>query len=146
MFYYLVKTPRCYEILTAEIDEADARGELSTVVSFTESGRLKYLQACMKEAMRMHPAVGQLLERVVPEEGFQVSSGILLPRGTILGINPWVPSRDKVVYGPDVEHFRPERWLEADEDALKLMERNFLAVSGILQTPSPPAFPSKFIL
>lgn len=84
----------------------------------------------MKEAMRMHPAVGQLLERVVPEGGTTLS-GFQLPQGTIVGINPWVPSRDRKTYGQDAESYRPERWLEADADQLKLMERNFLAVSSL---------------
>jgi cytochrome P450 len=106
----------------------DQAGDLSPIVTFAEANRMPYLQACMKEAMRLHPAVGQLLERVVPAEGFEVAPGIHLPPGTTVGMNPWIPGRDKSVYGPDAEQFRPERWLEASEEALKLMDRNFLAV------------------
>lgn len=76
----------------------------------------------------MHPAVGLLMERVVPKGGADVG-GVVLPEGTIVGMNPWVAARDKTVYGRDAYEFRPERWLEADEKQLKLMERNFLAVS-----------------
>ena len=92
---------------------------------------MRYLQACMKEAMRMHPAVGQLLERVVPDGGAALS-GHWLPQGTVVGVNPWVPSRDKSTYGKDAHVYRPERWLEADAAQLRLMERNFLAVSATL--------------
>lgn len=108
----------------------DGKGEVSEIVTFAEACNMKYLQACMKEAMRLHPAVGQLLERVVPAEGFEIRPGIVLQPGTIVGINPWLPSRDTAVYGEDVEEFRPERWIEADEAQLQLMDRNFLAVSG----------------
>lgn len=45
-----------------------------------------------------------------------------------MGINPWVASRCKEMYGEDVATFRPERWLEADEEELKGMERASLAV------------------
>ena len=79
----------------------------------------------------MHPAVGQLLERVVPDGGATIS-GVWLPEGTIVGVNPWVPGRDKSTYGEDADEYRPERWLEADDQKLKLMERNFLAVSYFL--------------
>lgn len=87
----------------------------------------------MKESMRMHPAVGLLLERIVPKGGASVA-GTWLPEGTIVGVNPWVVAYDKSVYGSDANVYRPERWLEADTQRLKLMERNFLAVSG---SPSP---------
>lgn len=89
---------------------------------------MPYFQACMREALRMHPAVGQLLERIVPAEGATVS-GHFLPGGTIVGMNPWVAARDNSVYGMDACEFRPERWLEANEATLKLMDRNWLAVS-----------------
>lgn len=81
----------------------------------------------------MHPAVGLLLERLVPKGGAEVE-GVLLPEGTIVGMNPWVAARDKAVYGPDAYEFKPERWLEADEKQLKLMERNSLAVSNLLSS------------
>ena len=96
---------------------------------------MPYLQACMKEAMRMHPAVGMLLERLVPPEGAELG-GLWLPGGTVVGANPWVVARDKAVYGDDVDHFRPERWIEADHDRYKLMDRNFLAVSQGLSSSS----------
>ena len=128
MLYYLCKNRRCYDILLAEIDDLDGQQMLSNPVSFNEANQMKYLQACMKEAMRMHPAVGQLLERVVPKVGAEID-GVFLPGGTIVGMNPWVPSRDQSTYGKDADVFRPERWIQADEEALKLMERNFLAVS-----------------
>lgn len=111
-----------------EILEFDGRGELSEYITYYEAQRMPYFQACMREALRMHPAVGQLLERIVPKEGANID-GVFLPEGTIVGINPWVASRDKKVYGSDAEEFRPERWIEADEKELKLMDRNWLAVS-----------------
>ena len=128
MIYYLCKNPRCYEAVRREIDEMDHAGGLSDPITFAESNKMKYLQACMKEAMRLHPAVGQLLERVVPEGGATVA-GVWLPEGTITGVNPWVVSRDRKVYGMDAEAYRPERWLEANPAEMKLMERNFLAAS-----------------
>lgn len=130
MFYYLCKNRRCYTVLEKEIDEMDCNGELSNLITFHESNKMKYLQACMKEAMRLHPAVGMLLERVVPEGGAVVAGG-WLPEGTIVGVNPWVVSRDRSVYGKDADDYRPERWLDADAAELKLMERNFLAVSRL---------------
>lgn len=128
IFYYLCRTPSSHEKVLAEIDEADREGRLSDPVTFAEAQELCYLQAVIKEALRMHPAVGLLLERVVPRGGAEVG-GAWLAGGTVVGINPWVAARDKEVYGEDADNFRPERWLETDGEQLKAMERNFLAVS-----------------
>lgn len=76
----------------------------------------------------MHPAVGLLLERVVPPGGTDIA-GMFLPEGTVVGMNPWVAARDESVYGDDAYTFRPERWLDASLSQVKLMERNSLAVS-----------------
>jgi cytochrome P450 len=127
IFYHLLKTPFVYTAALAEISKLN----LSNPVTFTEGQSLTYIQACIKEGLRIHPAVGMLLERIVPEGG-ATFEGVFVPGGTIVGMNPWVIARDKKVYGEDAEDFRPERWIEATPAELKLMERNFLAVSFVL--------------
>ncbi|KAF3763900.1 hypothetical protein M406DRAFT_51514 [Cryphonectria parasitica EP155] len=127
LFYYLCRNPDSKRKLLAEIDEAETAGRLSDPVTFAEALELEYLQAIIKEALRIHPAVGLLLERIVPPGGTQLGD-VWLEEGTVVGINPWVATREKAVYGEDADTFRPERWLEAGEKELKLMERNFLAL------------------
>jgi len=127
VFYNLLKNPRILNKVVEEIDETvGSRDCCQQPISFAESNRMTYLQAVLKEAMRMHPAVGLILERLVPKGGCTIS-GTWLPGGTIVGINPWVLHRDKSVYGEDADIFRPERWLEASTEQLKVMERSFLA-------------------
>lgn len=81
----------------------------------------------IKEALRIHPPVGFQLERIAPKGGITLCD-VHLPEGTIIGMNAWVVHRDKQVFGEDVETFRPERWIEAGEEELKMMNRSFLAV------------------
>lgn len=69
IIYYLCRNPEAHEKLLTEIDGADRDGKLSDPVTFAEAQEMKYLQAVIKEALRMHPAVGLLLERVVPRGG-----------------------------------------------------------------------------
>ncbi|EME88926.1 uncharacterized protein MYCFIDRAFT_126714 [Pseudocercospora fijiensis CIRAD86] len=128
IFYQLCKHKTAHEKLLSEIDAADRMGKLSDPVTFAEAQELPYFQAVVREALRLHPAVGLLLERVVPKGGAEIG-GVFLPEGTIVGANPWVMARDPSVYGEDADVFRPERWLEADAQRLKLMERNDLSVS-----------------
>lgn len=128
ILYYMLQNAHVMQRVRGEIDAVvGARDCNAQPVSYAESNQMPYFQAVMKEAMRMHPAVGLLLERVVPGEGMQVA-GQWLPGGTVVGICPWVLHRDQRVFGPDADSFRPERWLEADADALKTMQRSNLTV------------------
>ncbi|KAJ5121320.1 cytochrome P450 family protein [Penicillium bovifimosum] len=126
IIYYLLKNPRCLSKLMDEIDDRQKQGKLSDPVKLDEADEMPYLQACMYEALRLHPAVGMSLPRVVPKEGI-VINGCFLPGGTTVGVNPWVVHRDQSVFGEDVETFRPERWLVGDNGNMK---RFFFAFGG----------------
>lgn len=78
--------------------------------------------------MRIHPGVAFPLERYVPKGGATIC-GAWLPEGTNVSVNAAVIHMDKNIYGADAHEFRPERWLEASPDRLKVMDRCFLAVS-----------------
>lgn len=124
MVYYLCRNPKCMARVVEEIDAADRAGQLSTpVITYKESTScLPYFNAVLKEAMRVHPSVGLLMERHVPAEGVTVTvpgpggRDHFLPGGTVVGINPWVTNRDPVIFGPDPDVFRPERWLLDDTE------------------------------
>jgi cytochrome P450 len=85
-------------------------------------------QACIKEAMRLHPGVGFPLERIVPQEGLTVGD-VCIPAGTVVGMNAWVIHHNKTIYGHDADDFRPERWIEAEPEQLRMMDKCFLSVS-----------------
>ncbi|KAH0420825.1 cytochrome p450 pisatin [Colletotrichum camelliae] len=124
ILYNLLKSPESMTKLRHEIDEFTSRGELSEAPTFKESQQMPYLQAVIKEALRVHPAVGLPLERVVPEGGAMIS-GSFFPQGAVVGINSWVQHRDKILFGDDADHFRPDRWLVSDETKLSVMNRNW---------------------
>ncbi len=85
-------------------------------------------QIVMKEAMRCHPGVSYPLERLVPKGGIDLC-GVNLREGTNVGVNPVVIHHNTEVYGHDAAVFRPERWLEASAEQLKVMDRTLLTVS-----------------
>lgn len=127
VFYYLLKNPGCYHTLMQELQEAIESGTVqsrpSGLISWTESQTLPYLDACIKEAFRMHPAAGLPLERVTPPQGADIC-GRHIPGGIIVGCSAWVIHRRPEIYGPDVDVYRPERWLEVDKLKLKEMNAN----------------------
>ncbi|KAK0637581.1 Cytochrome P450 monooxygenase tropD, partial [Lasiodiplodia hormozganensis] len=116
VMYYLLRNPRALARLRAELDAAPVPE--GGVWRYEDAVRLEYLDAVVKEALRVHPGVGLLLERVVPEGGLALPDGAaFLPAGTIVGMNAWVVNNDKGVFGPDAESFVPERWLRAEGEA-----------------------------
>ncbi|KAI2480648.1 Cytochrome p450 oxidoreductase [Pyrenophora tritici-repentis] len=122
-FYHLLQNRETYESLRKEI--GDATDKLSPTITYAESLQLVYLQACMKEAMRMHPGVAYPLERVVPAGGTKLCDKHI-PAGTIVGINASVIHRDTNIFGADADEFRPERWLNKDVETIKSMDRYLL--------------------
>jgi len=118
VFYYLLKNPHCMANLLSEIDTKAKEGYFKDnetgLVTWQESQNLPYLDAVIKEAFRLHPAPGLILERVVPASGATIA-GRFVPGGTIVGCSAWVVHRRKEIFGEDVEVFRPERWLLGEE-------------------------------
>ncbi|KOS37959.1 hypothetical protein ACN38_g11242 [Penicillium nordicum] len=135
LLYNLFKHPSIHQKLRDEITLADKQGKLSSpAITFQESRDLPYLQACIKEALRLHPATGLPLARIVPKGGATLS-GRFFPEGETVGVNAWVIHQNESVFGPDTASYLPERWLENPAQSSE-MERNFLAVSP-LHLPTP---------
>ena len=88
--------------------------------------KLPYLNAVVKEALRVNPALALPMERVVPATGLQVGE-TFLPSGTVVGINPWVLHRDKRIFGEDAEEWNPDRWLSDDKEHVKYMDHHILS-------------------
>ncbi|KAI1760199.1 cytochrome P450 [Hypoxylon sp. FL1150] len=129
-FYQVLSSPRVYMKLIHEIEAATRDGTIAPQgnVQWTEAQNLPYFQACLKEAMRLRPAVGVNIQRYVPPEGIEVE-GRHLPGGTRLSLNGWVLHRDKETFGEDADFYRPERWLDDPENA-KVMERYMFQFGG----------------
>jgi cytochrome P450 len=136
--YYLSRSPTSLARLREEITSSIKAGECdNNRVSFSQSIKMTYLQACVREGLRMHPATELPLWRVVPEGGAEIC-GHDFPAGSEVGINTWVAHTDNDIWGEDADVFRPERWIEAakDENRLKLMEAYYMPVSDTSPLPT----------
>lgn len=121
VIYYVLKTPNVLSTLQAELDAA----QLSYPVPWHASqDGLPYLDAVIKEALRFHPPGTLLLERIVPDSGLELSNGVTLPPGTVVGMNGWNIQRLPEVFGSDAAVFNPGRWLQRhDEDTAVFQKR-----------------------
>ncbi|EAW15320.1 cytochrome P450 [Aspergillus clavatus NRRL 1] len=119
--YFLMKTPAANRKLAAELDAA----KLDIPAQWRDIRELPYLDAVIRESMRLNPGIAMNFERIVPAEGFTLPDGRFIPGGTTVGINPAVTNRDPGVFGGDVDVFRPERWLRgAGEDQAQFQARH----------------------
>ncbi|SCB65020.1 unnamed protein product [Fusarium graminearum] len=105
---YILTQPQAHMRL---LDEFRAHGLLSgrsieTIVSIAAASNMPYLQACIKETLRICPPFCGLLEKVVAHGGDVISDGRILPKGTHIGLSFWGIMRDTDVFGDDADVFR----------------------------------------
>lgn len=105
--YYMIRNPEMLAMLQKELDEA----HLADVPTFEEAQNLPFLQACIKETLRIHPVVGFGLTRVAPAEGITICDRRFEP-GTILSVSIWAIHQMTSIFGDDAAIFNPRRWLD----------------------------------
>ncbi|CAG1999508.1 unnamed protein product [Fusarium graminearum] len=123
---YILTQPQAHMRL---LDEFRAHRLLSgrsieTIVSIATASNMPYLQACIKETLRICPPFCGLLEKVVPHGGDVISDGRILPKGTHIGPSFWGIMRDTDVFGDDADVLRLERWVNTEKETLRVMERS----------------------
>ena len=121
VLYYVLRTPGVLPRLLRELDAST----LSMPVTWKESQQLPYLDACMKESLRLHPAVGLGLERIVPAGGLTLTDGTAIRPGTVVGMNAWVIHRNKSIFGPDADTYNPDRWLRQPHESAEAFADRF---------------------
>lgn len=119
----LLNTPSSLNTLRREIDDGIRKGHVSSPITDAEAREMPFLQAVIKEGIRMYPPQTGLNYKQVAPGGAEVC-GHFLPEGTQLGVNIHRLMRCRDTFGVDADVFRPERWLEAaaaDEDRFREM-------------------------
>jgi len=78
-----------------------------------------YLTAVVKETLRYTHAIPNLFPRIISTP-VNLASGLVIPVGTEVSMNPHCVMRDTGVFGDDAGVFRPERWLEEKEKVARM--------------------------
>ena len=102
-------------------------GHGSAALRWATTQDMPYLDACIREAMRLHTVQRIPHDRVVHTGGLTVR-GHRVPGGTNIGIFPTVLHRRKEVFGEDANDYRPERWLE-NKDRTDRMKNSMFTFS-----------------
>jgi cytochrome P450 len=104
--------PEKYEILKREVNDNAARGSDAQEVQ-----ALPYLNAVVREALRISMANPTRLPHVVPIGGWKFK-GMCFPANTIVGCSAYELHYNPNVF-PEPTAFVPERWLEATDETSK---------------------------
>ncbi|GAB1522341.1 hypothetical protein RhiTH_005455 [Rhizoctonia solani] len=134
-YFYLAKHPHLQAKLQAELDEhiplkyshqdTESGSEIDPVATYEPIKDLLYLNACMKETMRLHSALGLGLPRVVPPGKSFTVGGQTFKAGSIISVPTFVTNGESV-WGHDADEFRPERWLEDSKDVVRVDQLNLM--------------------
>ena len=126
LFHYLATHLDVYAKLKEEIASIQTKDQYITLRTAREN--MPYLQAVIKETLRMYPVVGYHLPRVVPPGG-KIVAGRFLKGGVIVGMNAWITNRNQTIFGDDANEFRPERWMVVEQQ-VAAMDRYILTFGG----------------
>ena len=119
----VLRSPNVLKTLETEVLGAHREGKLSEpVVNWTKGASLDYVQAVLRETLRIYPMFTGRLTRESPPGGMNIL-GQWVPEGVELGNCLTVVQRDKEIFGEDADEFSPERWLPLDGERAKEMER-----------------------
>lgn len=112
----LLHSPEALSKARSELEKQIGKGN---PIEESDIARLPYLQAVVKETLRLHPAVPLLIPRKASVD-VQIS-GFTVPKGAQVLVNAWAIGRDASTW-ENPYSFKPERFLGLDVD---VKGRNF---------------------
>ncbi|ODM91286.1 Cytochrome P450 4c3 [Orchesella cincta] len=95
-----------------ELDEIFA-GDLEREVTMTDLARMKYLECCIKESLRLFPSAPFVGRKLNME--LKLDDGVVLPPGITVWVYIFFLHRDPKVF-PDPEKFDPNRFSQEDAE------------------------------
>jgi cytochrome P450 len=106
--YHLIDNPSILKKLRAELDKAIP--DPTSIPDSLYLEKLPYLNACVREGIRLSTGVSVRLPRVSPEKPMKYKDW-LIPVGTPVSMTILDVLNDKHIF-PNSESFIPERWLD----------------------------------
>ncbi|GLJ52530.1 hypothetical protein SUGI_1117920 [Cryptomeria japonica] len=112
------------QVMKKAQEELDYKVGRERIVEESDIHQLTYLQAIVKETLRLHPSAPLLL----PHKSIEACTigGYHIPAGTTLMVNAWAIHRDPKVWNKPLE-FIPERFIEKaiEVDSMQMRENEF---------------------
>ncbi|KAF8131862.1 cytochrome P450 [Boletus edulis] len=134
----LARHPKVQSKLRDEIRKTEAtiraRGDPQLTVADLEA--MTYLNAVVKEGLRLHPPAPHSLriarqedilplsKPIITESGDMINK-VFVPKGTEIVISIAAYNRDKSLWGENAHEFNPDRWLDGEMD-----DKNFFGIGA----------------
>ena len=130
---HILSNPRVHAKLVKELDSQAPNFSIPVITS-AESRKLPYLQACIKEGLRIWPPLQSLQSKMSPPGGETVN-GVFIPGGIEVAHSSMTTQRRKEIYDENPDFYIPERWTEAaarDDEGEKYnqMEKHMELIFG----------------
>ncbi|KAJ7868673.1 cytochrome P450 monooxygenase [Mycena leptocephala] len=109
---HLAENPVVQARLQQELDQHWMNDD--PVATSLQVQNLPYLDACIKEGLRIHSTIAIGLPRVIPEGGLVVC-GRFFSAGSVVGVPIYTLHRDPDIWGNDPDVYRPERWFDVEK-------------------------------
>lgn len=106
VLFHTLTNPAVVKKLQQELDAALPE---DSVPEFSQVKDLEYLDAVIKETMRIHSTSSLGLPRIVVGTGITICDHYF-PPGTVLSVPSYTIHHSKEIWGPDADEFSPERW------------------------------------
>ncbi|KAG4071074.1 hypothetical protein HA402_002746 [Bradysia odoriphaga] len=106
LLFHTLKNPKIAKKLQEELDERLSDIGIPTYELVKD---LPYLDAVIKETMRVHSTSSLGLPRIVVGDGLTLQGHFFAP-GTVLSVPAYTIHHSTEIWGLDADIFRPERW------------------------------------
>ncbi|EKC99539.1 cytochrome P450 [Trichosporon asahii var. asahii CBS 8904] len=107
--YYMLKTPGVIAKMRSEVEQALA--DVGGAFAELAVGKLRYVDAVLRETLRLHPSAPFFIRTPNSEQGARLPGGYHVKHGQAVAISLHALHRDPEVFEAP-EEFRPERWLD----------------------------------
>ena len=122
LMFLMAAHPLMLKRAQSEIDEAIQTHKLSaSAPKYNDCRGLPFVDACVREGLRIVASTFPRRRCSPPGVSFHVA-GRFVPAGASVSASACEIGRHPKVYGDDADDFKPERWLQASEEQLRMWE------------------------
>jgi cytochrome P450 len=109
VLYHVFNNPEILQRLRTELQTLSSPDDFMDLKKLEQ---LPYLTSIIMEALRMSPAIGSRMARIVPDKDTLYGDWII-PAGTPVGMTTILMHNDEELY-PEPYSFNPDRWMDME--------------------------------